>query len=485
MDNISQFSFVQSWQSALNKSAIFRAVNLVIAWLLVWQLGRLVEYTEHASVWFPAAGLTYAACLIVGARAIPSLMVAAVVITFWAGEYYGLSLTRSELAVAGVLFGIAHITPYYTASTLIAKLGNANWHSSVQLIVMFLVSSALAALLTTLLVLLVLVQTNMMEADAVSSTWLPFWIGDLAGVIVLGPIFAAILSKLHPSPRVNLEEFASPVEKPSQSYTNKILINFVLILLTMLLAYMTRQPESAFAIFFLAVTHMWIACTENPLPNVLSLAASSILIALLVHILGLMEYVMVYQFAINVVAANALFGIAVPTLVADNRKLREMVFTDSLTQVATRDHLQQRAEIEIMRSHSENRPLTMVVFDVDYFKEVNDKFGHSAGDLALKQVSAAAKNCLRPTDMIARFGGDEFVILLPNTGKSAALMIAERVQTRVSEIQIGKQQLSISSGIAQLELEEGFMTLFDHADRALYQAKKGGRNQVRLYKEHF
>ena len=106
---------------------------------------------------------------------------------------------------------------------------------------------------------------------------------------------------------------------------------------------------------------------------------------------------------------------------------------------------------------------------------------NSAGDLALKQVSSAAKNCLRPTDMIARFGGDEFVILLPNTTSDSAMMIAQRVQNRVSEVQIGTQQLSISSGVAQLGKSERFMDLFDNADKALYRAKKNGRKQVRLY----
>ena len=137
------------------------------------------------------------------------------------------------------------------------------------------------------------------------------------------------------------------------------------------------------------------------------------LIVFLVHVLGLMDFVMVYQFAINVIAANTLFGLALPTLLADNIQLRKVAFTDNLTQVASRDRLEHRALLEINKARQDAEDFTLMVFDIDNFKQINDEFGHHIGDRALQQLCLIAQHSLRPGDLLGRFGGDEFVILLP------------------------------------------------------------------------
>jgi hypothetical protein len=97
-------------------------VLLALTWLAVWHIGVLVEYIEHASVWFPAAGLTFAALLVAGYRAILPLMVSAVLVTIWTAQIYDLPLSITQLLKAGVLFGIAHIFPYYIGSKLLCWL---------------------------------------------------------------------------------------------------------------------------------------------------------------------------------------------------------------------------------------------------------------------------------------------------------------------------------------------------------------------------
>lgn len=476
MINSAMFSI---WVSALKRAAWLRAGLLIVGWLGIWQLGRLVEYTEHASVWFPAAGLTYAALLVAGARAIPPLMISAVVITIWAGYQYNLDLTLGELLFAGVLFGVAHITPYFLGTRILCMLSRAGKLSLPQLIITFLVSSALVSLFATFLVIGALILSDMMSATALKQTWLPFWIGDLAGVIVLAPIFSGIISAIYPKIEFNLVDYVGQAQtKVTPEFKYKVILTLCMVTLCMLLAKWTQAPESAFAIFFLAIPHMWIACTESALYNTLSLALSSFLIAFWVHVFGLMEFVMVYQFAINVIAANALFAIAIPAITADNRKLREMVFTDSLTQAASRDHFMQRALLEIMRSHSDNKCLSLIVFDIDNFKSINDRYGHAAGDDALRKTSLAAKNSLRPTDVLGRYGGDEFVALLPNSNIDAAQQISERILNALNEIEIGDSYLSSSFGIAELDQSENFSSLFDRADKALYEAKKQGKNRI-------
>ncbi|MCC2616564.1 diguanylate cyclase [Aestuariibacter halophilus] len=465
--------------NGFKNSTLLRSGVLALMWLMVWQLGRLVEYTDHASVWFPAAGLTYAALLIMGFSAVLPLMLAGTLITVWTGQYYELGMSLEQLLLAGGLFSVAHIAPYYLGASLVSWLARSNRLSLPQLIITFLVSTALVSLAATFLVLGVLIVTSMMPESALSSTWLPFWIGDMAGVIVLAPLFAALLALVHAKPNFRLDGYLGMRQyRPSREYKFKLLTVVTMIVASMLLADYSQAPESAFAIFFLAVPHMWIACSESAFFNTLSLAISSFLIALLVHVLGLMEYVMVYQFAINVVAANALFGVAVPALTADVRKLRRKVDTDSLTRTASREHMLLKAESEIHRSQTFDLPLSLVVFDIDHFKLINDQHGHSVGDDALKAVSDVARQCLRPSDMIGRFGGDEFVLLLPRTIEEDAEHIADRIRMGLEELKLNGLRISSSFGVAQLQRGDNFSGLFQRADRALYQAKKAGRNRV-------
>ncbi|TDR18461.1 diguanylate cyclase (GGDEF)-like protein [Marinicella litoralis] len=455
-----------------------RHVFLLLAWLAVWQMGRLVEYTDHASVWFPVAGLTFSALLVLGKRAILAIMTGAIVITVWQANHYQLPLSLLEMIWAGFLFGLAHILPYWLGASLIGRLSQHASHSAPQLIVTFLVVAAVTAFIVTVLVISSLVVTNQLDVSDVGKTLLPFWIGDMAGVIVLTPLFTGILIYLFPNAHISLDEFTREGLGSLKRLAKKMGLNIALIIATMLLAYLSGTPESSFAIFFLAVTHMWIACTESPVFNVVSLAASSLLIVLLVHLLGLMDHVMVYQFAINVIAANALFGIAVPQLKAYNQELEHLVYTDTLTHVSSRQYMVQQAEVEIARCHQHKVPLTLVVFDLDDFKLINDQHGHIAGDKALQSVCEVAKSMLSKTDVIARFGGDEFVLMFPGLRFSAAFNLVEQIRMAIHQILIDETTVSASFGIAELQAKEDFISIFHRADQALYRAKQKGGNQI-------
>ena len=467
----------------LSTSIVWRNLLLVVLWLAVWMLGLLVEYSEHASVWFPAAGLTFAALFIVGVRAIPALLCACVCITFWAGHYYQLELGFWQLLQGGLLFGIAHIIPYYAGARILRQLAHHGQFNLSLFVIGFLLIAAFSSILATIAVIAALVVSAMLPFSAVSSTWLPFWIGDLAGVVVIAPLFASLLSVLFPAPKFVLEHFTGPQQRiATAQFKYKLALTLSLLTLAMLLAWYADTPESAFAIFFLVIPHMWIACTESAFYNAVSVALSSFVIALLLNQLALMEYVMVYQFAINVIAANALFGVSVPALTAANYRLTLVASTDSLTQVASRDHLQQRAELEISNSLQLQQPLCLMVFDIDHFKQINDQLGHSIGDKVLQQACQVAKQLLRPSDIIGRYGGDEFVVVLPHTEQDAVVAIGQRIISSLRQIELaGPLQVSASFGVATVQPGDSFRSLFERADSALYRAKQLGRSQVAWY----
>jgi two-component system cell cycle response regulator len=125
-----------------------------------------------------------------------------------------------------------------------------------------------------------------------------------------------------------------------------------------------------------------------------------------------------------------------------------------------------------------------MILDIDYFKEVNDKYGHLAGDESLKVLATILKSSFRVTDLIARYGGEEFVILLGGTDINYSKKIAERVRSAIESLEInipGKQEplkKTVSIGIAEFNNKESVTCFVDRADKALYEAKAKGRNKV-------
>jgi len=164
--------------------------------------------------------------------------------------------------------------------------------------------------------------------------------------------------------------------------------------------------------------------------------------------------------------------------------LRRDAETDELTAVANRRSFLAAAERESSRSDRYHTPFSVMLVDLDYLKIINDRFGHAAGDKALCTIADRILECLRTSDVLSRYGGDEFAILLPETNPGAALEVAERIRhiaiTSPVEHEGNNIELSISIGIASHDPSSraDFKQLLEHADRALYDAKAQGRNRV-------
>lgn len=138
-------------------------------------------------------------------------------------------------------------------------------------------------------------------------------------------------------------------------------------------------------------------------------------------------------------------------------------------------------EIELARRHG--TPLSMIALDIDRFKKVNDNYGHVAGDSILKAVAETMTRCIRSSDILFRYGGEEFAVVLSNTGPQGAMLLAERIREAIAKrhYQINRKPIGItvSQGVACLEDQDEIKTWFMRADAALYQAKSQGRNCVR------
>jgi diguanylate cyclase (GGDEF)-like protein/putative nucleotidyltransferase with HDIG domain len=158
--------------------------------------------------------------------------------------------------------------------------------------------------------------------------------------------------------------------------------------------------------------------------------------------------------------------------------------TDALTGVGSRRLLEKKLEVECARSKRYKRPFSVAILDLDNFKSINDVFGHAVGDEALKKLAECMKSEKRIPDILARYGGDEFVILMPETKADDALKFLERIRTKVQQIEVQENvSTTISCGIAQgkPDFSDSSSDVIRRADLALYEAKSAGRNCVRLW----
>ncbi|CAB1221762.1 GGDEF domain-containing protein [Acinetobacter bouvetii] len=165
--------------------------------------------------------------------------------------------------------------------------------------------------------------------------------------------------------------------------------------------------------------------------------------------------------------------------------LRKLAHTDELTQLSNRRQFVYAAERRIQAT-ADTESTSLLIFDVDRFKSINDQFGHDVGDQVLCCIAEIARKEMRHNDMLARFGGEEFIVLLPHTSQSDALKIAERLRHKMEQhtIQLDHHALnfSVSIGVSKIEQNQTDLShLIKHADIALYEAKRQGRNRVIHY----
>lgn len=177
-------------------------------------------------------------------------------------------------------------------------------------------------------------------------------------------------------------------------------------------------------------------------------------------------------------------GIVIGTILARNKVLQTqlliMANTDKLTGAYNRQYFDIRLNEEMDRAKRYHTPLSIIYLDLDFFKKVNDQFGHKVGDSVLSDFAKLNNKLIRESDVFARFGGEEFIILAQMANKDAARTLYERIRLAIEQHAFeAKQNITFSAGIAELDSEtdtlEGFI---DRADKALYKAKETGRNKA-------
>ena len=166
-----------------------------------------------------------------------------------------------------------------------------------------------------------------------------------------------------------------------------------------------------------------------------------------------------------------------------NTKLQELALRDGLTGLLNRRYWESCLEREFARHQRYDNPVSLVIFDIDHFKRVNDTYGHQTGDEVIRETARITSQLVRETDFAGRYGGEEFVVLLPGTTLDGAAQFAERLRSTIERQQLDYQgsplTFTVSLGVATLADDmAGYKALLERADKALCQSKEGGRNQV-------
>jgi diguanylate cyclase (GGDEF)-like protein len=174
-------------------------------------------------------------------------------------------------------------------------------------------------------------------------------------------------------------------------------------------------------------------------------------------------------------------------LIDANKKYRELAYRDELTGLYNNRYFQELMEKELERSRRYEHALSLLFFDIDYFKEINDNFGHLAGDTVLRRVAEKIIQIMRGCDIVVRYGGDEFAVIMPETGREGLEVFAERIRRGIEEMIIPADQASlqvtVSVGGATFNSKNPQIdkrAMFSTADKAIYQAKGGGRNRIHI-----
>jgi diguanylate cyclase (GGDEF)-like protein len=170
------------------------------------------------------------------------------------------------------------------------------------------------------------------------------------------------------------------------------------------------------------------------------------------------------------------------TLITALNRMKDNIFTDPLTGARSRAALAHHFDYALREFSRYGIPFTLLLFDVDYFKRVNDTYGHLVGDLCLKHIIEVTQSMIRRSDNVYRIGGEEFVCLLPKTELSGALIVAEKVRSAVEQTPLehegNKISLTMSIGVTGVELGETFEAVVARADKRMYAAKRSGRNRI-------
>ncbi len=469
------------WRTAILHLAV------LLAWLLAFAAAAALEYAPNASLWFPPAAVSFAAVLVLGARALPVLVLACVVVTAVAAQIYDRNLALADLLLAGFGFALTHVGSYGAVAMILRRAAmRGSPITTLPKVSAFLLGGAVAAGLSSVLGGLSLAVTGMADGSDIPSLIAPWWIGDYAGLVSMAAFCILLLARL--SDRLGLAVPPSLRRLPDQRVWRELypaaigklgLLFAISFLILLLAAGFPDQPAIPFLLFVSLTLQFWIVHTESELAALLGVLGFSLLLAVAAGLMGLGEQALILQFVAISLAVGSYLGLTVPALYRDNRRMRQLLTHDGLTGALARDYFEESVRAGVAEAWRMEQPSCLVMVDLNGLKQINDRHGHAAGDRALRILVQCCARQLAPGQLLGRLGGDEFALYL----KGSRRLEAEQIVAAIGE-ELAAQppiatglRLSASFGIAELAPGAeplSYQDLLEAADQAMYQLKRRG-----------
>jgi diguanylate cyclase (GGDEF)-like protein len=442
-------------------------LGLGVAYYLAAKLGLHFAFVDRSvtTVW-PPTGIALAAFVLFGYRVWPAIF----------GAAFLANLTTSGAVLASLGIAAGNTLEGLLGAYLVNRFARGGRvFDRVRDIFRFVL---LAALISTMVSATLGVATLVLSGDRsfadAGHLWLTWWLGDAVGDIVFAPALILWIG----------------VKPAAQWNTRQVLEAIAAAIATVVVTFAIFGgvfPERHYALTVLLwPVLIWVAFRFGPRESATAIVIVSVVSILQTKIgfgpfarLSASESFVLLQMWAGITAVTSLVLAAVVAAQRDIQGTwRELAVTDPLTGLANHRQLVQALEAEIKRSRRTAQPLAVVLLDLDGLKQINDRYGHLSGSLAIRRVAEALLGSCRATDTAARFGGDEFALVLPETGEAAAWHVARGVVDRLAT-DAEKPNLSISVGVAVYPGHgETVEALLNAADVALYETKERRKSRA-------
>jgi len=441
-------------------------VGLGVAYYVAAALGLRLAYLHPSAtpVWAPT-GIALAAILVWGPRVWPAIFAGAFLVNLGnAGNLW----TSAGIAVGNTLEGIvgAHLTRRFAPTE--------RFERARKVMVFVVLACGLSTMVSATIGVGTLTVAGYAPVSDIVPIWLTWWMGDASGALIVAPLMLLWARE----PRVVWSRLAAT---EAAALTITLLVIGQIVFSGVLPGVGPHIPLEFLSVPVL----LWAAMRFTPRE-----AATATLLLSIIAVRGTLlgfgpfalanttnaSLLLVQSFMVVSASTTLVLAAVVAERRRDAAQLQLLSESDGLTGLANFRRLNEVLDREIMRSSRTNRPFALLLMDVNELKAINDRYGHVTGNRAIVRVAEAMRGTCRSVDTAARFGGDEFAIVLPETDFTEAWAVADRVHERAATGE--EPPLSLSCGVAQFPRDgKGREALFEHADRTLYAMKRAARGE--------
>lgn len=474
-------TFGQFLQPALHTGQLAPAAYrwLVLAscglWVLLWFVARGFELRPHVGFWYPPAALSFALLLLLGRKALLPVWLSGFLlaggIQLWLPGYQKNDLGLYLITL--LIYPLVHVVGYAIAAMLYRRHSPQPFDFSqpvavYQLLLCALLGSALAALGGSWLNM----QTENYDLSLFLQIFLSWWSGDVIAVVTLAPLIMVLYQQFYLRQNNQSEQHFRGFDVGYRW----VLASALLLLILMLALRQYWLPQFPFSLVVLVAAGglIWLAIHHHLLATVTALALYGFTGAVFAVLSKDPMLVIEFNFLLPLLSGCSLMAHALPQLRRQNRDLSEQALQDSLTRLPNRRALEQDYQVCNQQPNQSN---AVIMLDIDHFKRINDNHGHAMGDLVLQQLAMLLQQQFTVAGKAYRLGGEEFVLLLPDTRLAEAISCAEQIRSKLQLLQGCPVTVTASFGVVaatQIKLGE----LLELADRQMYLAKSAGRNRV-------